>query len=297
MSSVYVPTPVALVNVTEPLDGELRSVASVTAMTRAIADGVAFNNAVRTPLATLAALAAIAAPADGTMRFVRGQGVFVFDSAASLTISPFTIAASDATPGMWVSATAHETSVTRWIPASYISGVSGTASGGPATDIPSCDPIGFVSTGIGAAFRAGLMKVGLASTSLTNAYGFQMPIDEFLIDGSTIASATLLYRPTAHGATPLQQPRFGLIRMPKAGPYTTIPTTLLSTGGGLVQDSGGTYVSDRALLFTPNQNNVVNRSLYSYCALIWDEHSTNAVLGNGYAGVSLAMTTVLDARR
>ena len=295
--STYVPVPVVLGSITLPADGENIDAMDVNSPLQAIADGVKFLQARTDVLADLTALAAIAAPANGLVRHVATHGLYVFQTSGTTGLSPFRVAATDATPGGWVASSAHEVTLTRWVAASYITGVSGTASAGATAEAPSTDPLGFVSTAASASFRAGHMKVGLASVHASNAFGFCLPLDAFLVDGATLSSVSLLYKPTAHGVSPTQFPRLGVIRSPKAGPYTVIPTTLLSTGGGLVQDSGGTYVSDRTLVFTPNQNNVIDRAAYTYTALIWDEHGTNAVNGNGYSGLSLAMTNILDGRR
>lgn len=56
-----------------------------------------------TPIADLTALAAILAPAHGTLRFVHRHGWYAFDSASvDAEFKPHTVAAADATPGKWV---------------------------------------------------------------------------------------------------------------------------------------------------------------------------------------------------
>lgn len=298
MSSTYAGNSASYpANITIPSDGDAFDASAFNPAYEGLADRASFlKAAIATPLADLTALAAIAAPSDGLVRHVVGHGLYVFKTSATTGLTPFRVAAADATPGGWVSSTAHETSVTKWVAAALTSGVSGN-SGGPVAEPPSTDPTGFIGLSTGGRVRAGFLRVSLASLSGTDAYGFQIPLDAFLVDGATLDTATLYFRPTAHGADPAERPRFGIIRSPKAGPYTVVPTALLSSGGGLVQDAGGTYVSDRTLVFTPDQNNVIDLDAYTYTALIWDEHSTNAVLGNGYAGVELAMSGVPDARR
>ena len=51
-------------------------------------------------------------------------------------------------------------------------------------------------------------------------------------------------------------------------------------------------------MFTPDQNNVIDLQTYSYLLVIGDEGaSANALPGNRYAQVALAMTGLTDARR
>lgn len=100
MPNTYTPSPVALVNVTEPIDGEMRSVASVTQMTRPIADAVVKLQVDLTPI-TIVDLIGILAPADDSVRLT-DQGLYRFTAGGSdVQRPPNVYLPGDATPGRW----------------------------------------------------------------------------------------------------------------------------------------------------------------------------------------------------
>ena len=114
MASNLVITPTALTVVTGPDDGDLRSAASVRLGLGQLANAVALYSSAA-PLADLVALAAITTPANGFVRMVRGLGWYEFRTTATTGLSPFRVAAADATAGGWLSATAYQATLTRYL--------------------------------------------------------------------------------------------------------------------------------------------------------------------------------------
>jgi hypothetical protein len=95
--------------ITIPVDGDTPiKAADVVPALQATGD-LANNAIVRLePVASLAALAAILVPTDGQQRYVVGYGVYTFKTTTPLLVnaSPWSIAATDATPGQWIADTA-----------------------------------------------------------------------------------------------------------------------------------------------------------------------------------------------
>lgn len=246
-------------------------------------------------LADLTALAAITAPSDGDVRHVVGYGHYVFKTSATTGLSPFRVAAADATTGGWVASHAHETSRTRHVPCSRVNGVTSAATS------PDVAALFYPLTQADARRDFGqALYVLRASTHATNAWGFVLPIDEFLVHGSTLGSATLAWCPSAGTAgTPTVLAQMDIVRVVRsgAGGGSIGSNTLLTTG--FVVDSGGTYNSSttRQLVYTPDRNNIIDLATYSYAVVIFDAHGTNQVLGNVFHSVALAMTNIPDGRR
>lgn len=264
MTATYVPTPAALVNVTEPVDTEPRTVASVTQMTRPIADGVMHVQSRTDVVASVAALAGIAAPADGTVRHVLGFGMYVFKTSATTGLNPFRVAASDATPGGWVASAAHQTTLTRQVPVGLnFRGITNGGSGStPGTVTATTTTLGFcVAIGADAQLDYGSMYPLRVFTGATQNYGYMIDVNDEMVDGATLTSATLRFRPVGgHAGLPTRQPQFAIVR-------TTVTAValanLLSTGNGyvtLAAGSTGAYQADQALVFSPDQNNVIDKT-------------------------------------
>ena len=60
--------------------------------------------------------------------------------------------------------------------------------------------------------------------------------------------------------------------------------------------SAAAYQVVRTISYVPDQNAVVDRSLYSYVAQFTDEAGTNALQGMYLLGLRLSMTGIPDAR-
>lgn len=184
MSTVYTPSPVALANITIPADGDARSAASVNAPLQAIADGVADLQSQVSPLASLTALAAITTPADGTTRHVLGFGGYTFKTAATTGISPFRVAAADATPGGWESNTAHETSLVRFCAPGLLSPtLSSNPAGGVLAQTPSLTAASFgplTSTDI--TLFKNCLQFSTVVTGSSTSLGVSFPLDRLLVE-------------------------------------------------------------------------------------------------------------------
>jgi hypothetical protein len=298
MSTQYAGVPTFPVSAALPDDGvDDRSASSVNVPFEALFDRTQYLNQQSLVRADLAALAAITAPIDGTVRHVAGQGLYVFKSSATTGLSPFRVAAADGTPGGWLASHAHETARTRYVPGARIRGVTSAAQPPPAVgEAFQFNPLTALD---GYFYAGGTFVVARSSTHATNAWGFWMPIDEFLVHGATLASATLKWCPDTTTA-PTVMPQIHVVRSIRVGiggPGDTLLGTLRS--GGYAIDSGGTYAPTvtRDLTYTTDQNNTIDLATYNYAVIIFDEHGTNATTGNAFHSVALAMTNILDGRR
>lgn len=284
-------------SITEPSDGDGPGInaVDVTVPIEGLSDRTAFIKAALQPLASLAALTAIAAPADGLVRHVLGQGWFEFKTAASVgvnDISPFKLAADDLTPGAWTSSTAHETSIIRYVSCSRVKAVTNVAMA-PTSGIVAWNPVTSAEiTYVG----AGSFQVNIASTDATNAWGFLIPIDEVLIKGAKLDTVALNWTPDDSSA-PAVMPQMAVIRTPRSG---SLPASVHLRAAGFLIDPDPSYVagSDHTIAYTCDQNNdPINTGAYAYAVLIFDEHGSSASVGNTYHNLSIVMTNIPDARR
>lgn len=292
MPTIYAGNPASYAtNITLPSDGDPRSAASVNVPLEALADRTAFLLAGgMNVLADLTALAAITTPSDGMVRHVLGHGHFVFKTSATTGLSPFRVAAADATPGGWVASNAHETTRTVYVPCSRMVGLTsnGTvpAAIGPALGNAFMNPLDNKVQLYG-----GTVYWNVVNTHATNAYGILLPLDEYLVDGATISGAALAYYSQGIAASGA---RFGLVRYDRVG----VPNTPLALRSAGFLVTGGTGVAgDLTLSYTADQNNVIDLSAYSYAAVAYDEHGVGAGAANAFHAVSITMTGIADARR
>ena len=108
-----------------------------------------------------------------------------------------------------------------------------------------------------------------------NTSSYFMAIDEHVVDGQTLSSVVASLKPAAHGALPAVMPRFGVIRMNRTG----TADLLLSTTFGYAVDasaSAAAFEVTHDVTFTPDQNNVIDRSLYSYALVFVNEGGANS---------------------
>lgn len=127
----------------------------------------------------------------------------------------------------------------------------------------------------------------------------------FMHNGATLTSALLSFFPATHANLPGSgnMPAFGIFRVT---PTTTadvfsssINTTncLINPGPSvqLVQPANvGLYNAQQSLTYTANQNNVIDKSSYTYLAIIWDEGGSNAVAGNYYQTIELTFGSIAN---
>ena len=299
MGTPYTPAANQLGTITVPADTDPRNAAVFNVPMQAIADGVAFVGAQNNPLSGLAALAAITTPADGTVRYVVGFGDYVFKTSATTGLSPFRVAAADATVGGWVAGVAYETSLVRQVPLGLaVRGISGS-SPTPGVINPITTAIPFIPIGYAdAQLDTSSLTTVRIYTGTPQTYAYLADIHSQLVDGATLTSATLRFKPkTGHGALPTAQPGYAVCRSPLAA--VGAPTNLLSTGNGFSFLAAGTLVAyevDQALFFVPNQNNVIDKTAFRYWAVLVDEAGTNALAGTAYHALTLNLS-IPDARR
>lgn len=294
MSSVYTPSAVTLGNITLTSDGDARNAASINVPIQAVADGVKFADTRSTPLADLTALAALLAPADGTVRHVLGFGWYVFKTSAATGLSPFRVAATDTTPGGWVSSTAHQTTLARICSPLQTPIYQTSAAQAPAAssaDTPNL-PVFGTSISISSGPIAKLLGV---TTGSAIAHGYRFPLRDSLVDGATLLSAVVRLRGIGgHGALPLLMPKVGIHRADIDG----FGNDLLLAG--VVADTSASvaaYEASHDVTFTPNQNNVIDSGTYTYWLTLWNEGSTSALTGLEVHGWTLNMSSIPDARR
>ncbi len=294
MPNVYAPIPAKQTTITEPVGAELRNVASLTLVTRAIANGVAFlQRALTSPLASISDLAALTAPQDGDVRSVLGFGLYTFKTAATTGLSPFRIAAGDATAGGWVSGTAHQTTVVRFL------SPGGQPNGMTSDYAPASTAIRLVRD------EAEIASTATANDSLVHntvnagaptGRALVVSLDSVLVDGATITLVRNRVLPIGgHIGLPGLMPKMSVARCAIDG----VAVALLSTGGGLATDSSANvvaYENFRWNSYVPDQHNVIDKSQYSYHLILWNEGDTNALAGLTYNGVEVTQT-VPDARR
>ena len=303
--AILTPTAVTLPgSITIPADGENIDAADVNGPFQHIADGVAFTTAQLAVLADIAALAAIAAPTNGLVRTVRGFGLYEFRTSATTGLSPFRVAAGDATVGGWVSGTAYETAKTARAYLGQFSPLASKSAGALAAVGLNYAVLFAPATATDIDLSAFGFMTRQASVGANN-WHFHVPLNALLIDGATLASATLRCRPAgSHVGLPTRQISLCLIRNTftgSSGSSMPNPDRLISAPASghvaLAAASTAAYEADQGLVYTPNQNNVINKSLYSYAALIADEGGANALAGAAFASIELAMTGIPDARR
>lgn len=288
--TTYSPSPVQLGSITQPADGIRIQASDVNVPTAALADGVKFVDMQTAPLASLAALAAIATPADGTVRHILGFGLYVFKTSATTGLSPFRVAATDLTAGGWVSSTAHQTTITRiHVPAglpNYLLSVGAPAVGGPGAPTNVTD----ISFGVGA--FAFLTVV----TGSSIAKGLVCGLDSVLVDGATLTLVRVRWvANNSHASLPNLMPKMYVDRIV----FGSTNASLLSTGSGLSVDtsaSAAAYITPHWNSFTPDQNNVIDKSTYSYSLGMFNEGGTNALTGAGAYAIEITQT-IPDARR
>jgi hypothetical protein len=306
MSSVYTPTPVKLVSTTLPSDGDGPGIkaADVNPSFEGLADGVAYAQQITDALADLTALAAIATPANGLARHVVAFGWYVFETAAAAGISPWRVAAADATPGNWVSSTAHETTKTRIVQGTRICGISANAGvkagANPAVLWTSYVPI--TAADVALSFGAAFLASGLLGGA-TLQWGYIVPIDEYLVDGATLSTVTAyLQGGGSHVALPARMPKIAIVRanLLQVGTALITDVALKSTAAGYTTDTTATaaaFDNVHTIVQATDQNNVIDRSLYAYYAIFLDEDGANATGGTYFQAFALSFTAIPDARR
>ena len=122
----------------------------------------------------------------------------------------------------------------------------------------------------------------------------------FMHNGATLATATLAWRVgQPHGIVPVPTPTLGLYRITTAGVSTALNSTPTVSVVAATADAYYNKGNAQTLLYTTNQNNVVDPATYTY-AFVWTEEA-GAIPNNGpplnlLHSLSLAYTTISDQR-
>ncbi len=267
--------------VTLPSDGDAPiKAADVNPALQYIGDLAANSIARLEPVASLAALAAITTPANNQQRYVVGYGVYTFKTTTPLLVnaSPWSIAATDATPGRWIADNALvrvPSFQTRKLESPLgITGLTTWGIGSGLLEFMTDTETGRYSQGI--SFKT--VNVGASSYRI-----FHLNIDNFLVDRARLTNVQLNICPNAHGALPAALPKFTVIRH-ATNPWTyasiTAPQNLLAAG--YFEDTGvllAGYIVGHKFGGNLDQNNDIDLDNYTYSVVVANEGGTNAASG------------------
>jgi hypothetical protein len=132
------------------------------------------------------------------------------------------------------------------------------------------------------------LQITAVSTAAAEAWAYSFPLD--LPHGAELIEIRAVFKGAGgHGALPLSMPKFGVVRY---GNLTLVPVSLLS-GSGLVTDSSASvaaYEAIHEIVYTPDQNTLIDRALYSYGLNFMGEGHTNAVANFILLGFKLKYT-------
>lgn len=291
--------------VTGPIGGDIRNAASVRAALQTLANRTRFLFDRHAALADIAALKAIASPADGLVRLVKSKGIYVFDSASvAAEVQPF-IVAPNAGGGRWI----HSLELTRGVAnglaklnASQHLIVQG-ASGHPTfetartlTRFQPPVPMGPFRTGWTAIDPTSLVS-GVAGPGTTAAQYFLLTE---LHDGATLTQVQALFVVDGgHAGVPAVLPSFSTYRdLINVGAEASVE---MASGGDVSYPTPGSVAAYEAAGIkgwaqTINNQNVIDRSQGLYYVALTDENGANALAGNRFLGFKLTMTTISDMR-
>lgn len=157
-----------------------------------------------------------------------------------------------------------------YVPAQAVQAIS-TASGWASPQDVAITSNGFWRTDGSSHFKfyAASLLV-LEGTENPTQFGFLWTLDPYLHHGATLASVvtSLIGSGLADYSTSGEEPAIGVFRLPHTpAAKDTAPTALLSSGGGFAFDpsaSAGAFDTAHTITFTPNQNNVIDLTAYTY---------------------------------
>lgn len=189
-------------------------------------------------------------------------------SAASVNV-PFASALDAIAYLMLADTTTRKIRVSRsLIGATAITAKSGTTSG-PFDEIPStATPV--------LGFFTGYAWFSDVNTATASTRHICVSIDDALTDGIALTSVKLILQGRAgHGALPVGMPALSIVR------YDPLTNTIaeLRSAGMRDDQSGSTaaYEAVHSIVYACDQNHTIDRSLYTYSAIICNEADTNAL--------------------
>jgi hypothetical protein len=285
-------------DVTAPIGTDIRNAASVRAALQTVANRTRFLfDASASALPDIAALKAISSPADGLVRLVKKYGTFVFDAGSGAAESLPWIVAPSAGSGRWfiAGASAH---ASRSVVAPVIACGISTAAVAPGSESPTISFSG--TTAVKLSYSTSSAYFSATNTGSSAHHGALVNLNSYMHDGATLGSAVLRLSGVSpeHANLPAVKPSFGLWRFRHADGVSE--KLLSSPVSGHVTDAPANvaaYETPHDLTFTPDQNNVIDRSLYSYWAAVYDEGGADAAFGGLlFFGIKLNFTNIVDAR-
>lgn len=235
-----------------------------------------------TPLASLAALAAIAAPTNNLTRYVLGYGTYTFKTASPLAgyISPRGVAATDATPGSWIS---HR--------ALYdFEAATGVSIVAPPRDIIGISPlIAFNATRdaldeAGASAQITRYATGVAftnpNTANTDARQLYFDITPRLLHGAYLASVVVGLAPVPHASVPTRPPRMFVFRH-HLKTWTATQENLYTAGHyeDTGHANGAAYSAVHKFGGAMDQNHLIDKTNYAYTLCVVNEAGATSLGG------------------
>jgi hypothetical protein len=272
-----------------PADGDAPIQAADVVPGIQAAGDTAWNALLRVqPLATLAALRAITTPADGLTRYVLGYGLYTFKTTHGLlvTVEPWAVAATDATPGRWV----HESAKGRapgyrTVPLTEPYGISNVMAWSAANQVLE-DALAATVTR-----NASSTSFVAAYTAASQARQLYFSLDKYLVTGTRLASAQLAIYPNVHGTLPTLPPRFTIARFP-TDTWDPALTNLLAAGyfEDASHASPATYDVVHKFGGSLDQNHDIDLAEYSYVLIVANEGGTNAQNGLALGACELVIS-------
>lgn len=135
-------------------------------------------------------------------------------------------------------------------------------------------------------------QISQVTTGANVAWGFRVPLSHYMPHGARLTSAAARIRPAAgHAGLPGLMPTWGIARTTREDSAAS----LLSTGSpmGTVVDTSASvtaYETDHDIVLTPDQNNIIDRTQYSYMAVFYGEGGTNALANLALYGFKLSFS-------
>jgi len=268
-------------SITIPSDGDTIDAADVNTPFAAIWDQ-------HDVLADTAALTAILVPTHGLVRYVRGYGHYVFVTSgtysASTAASPWILASGDGTAGRWVLDLTSQAQATVIRSFSCADGLPrGSTAMAKTHDITST-AFWYPCTGDNTATDASrswmyseyrYMKFPDADNTAAVGRHLLFPLNQYLLQGSTLVSATLNLAGTGHANLPAMMPSLAIIR------YKPTDNSLASLLAANTKDDTSpnvaTYDAVHSITLTCDQNNTVDMEANSYYAVVCNEGHTNSL--------------------
>lgn len=255
-------------------------------------------------IADLTALKAILVPTHGLVRFVRGYGHYVFVTSgtysATTAVDPWICAATDGTAGRWVNqltADANKTIVRSFACADgNPRGSADIAKTHDMTGAAFWVPTSQDSTASDATrsfhyFEGRQFKFSAVNAAAATGQHVLFHLNEYLVHGATLDSLKLNLKGAGapRAALPLMMPSLALV---KFDPEVDTLVSLLAAN--TLDDSSANpaiYDAVHSITLTPDQNQTISLTKYSYYAVVCNEGNTNALAELALRNFVITMST------